>query len=83
MEKRTIEININWEDKSLYAGNLKVVSYYYNGLRPKGDTKVWKVACSIPGIKADLGNFETEKGAKDKCESVMKYFIDKLLSKAI
>jgi len=64
--------------KSLYIGKIKVAEYYFNGARPKGDPKVYKVVSPIQTIKSDLGSYETENECVVVCMKVAKLFVEHL-----
>lgn len=64
--------------KGLYIGKIKVAEYFWDGMRPKGDTKVYKVTSSIATIKSDLGNYETEDECKALCIKIAKVFCEQL-----
>jgi len=62
-----------------YQGKWQTFLIYYNGLRPKdSDIPPYKLKCTLPGIKEDLGNFKTERIAKDKAQTIMRYWLDNL-----
>lgn len=63
---------------ALYVGKVKVVEYYYNGTRPKGDPKVYKVVADISSLKSDLGSFETEEECRARCIQAAKVFCNQL-----
>jgi hypothetical protein len=59
-----------------YLGKYKVFSVYYNATRSKGDdANVWRISCSLPGIKPDLGCAETDEMAKAFCQKVIDMWI--------
>ncbi len=61
--------------KNLYLGRWNVGGYHLDPLRSKDSPNMWKSTCNLPGIKRDLGNFETEEGAKDWLEKTVHYWL--------
>jgi len=62
----------------LFIGKILVAEYYFNGMRPKGDPKVYRVSSPIRGIKSELGNFELEEDCKARCIEVGRTFVKML-----
>lgn len=55
----------------------RVFSYHYDSCCSKVEVKRYKLTCFLPGLKSNIGHFETEQEAKDKAEFLMLYWIDK------
>ncbi len=64
--------------RALFIGKLKVVEYYYNGTRSKGDPKQYTVSSSVPCLKSDLGDYETVQECESRCVDVVKHFFKQL-----
>ena len=63
----------------LYIGKVLVASYSYNGLRSKDAKKeTYVVSSSMPGIKRDLGKYETEEECQTRCYEVAETFLKML-----
>jgi len=60
---------------SLYLGRWKVGSVFYDGARPRGALEVYRADCSLPGIKADLGGYETVIEARAAVERAVNHWI--------
>lgn len=69
--------------KILLLGKWNVASVFYDGCRSKDDPKAYRVTCSLPGIKTDLGNFENESEAMIKVEEAVRYWVDKSADKTL
>lgn len=41
-------------------------------------TKTWKLLCFLPGIKSELGYYQSEAAAKEKADTVFKYWLNKM-----
>lgn len=52
--------------RDAFLGKWRVGWFGYDGSHPKGDPKKYKSTCYLPGIKAHLGNFETEEEAREQ-----------------
>lgn len=59
-----------------FRNGVPLFSYHYDASRPK-DSKLppWKLTCSLPRIKSNLGNFENEDAAKAKAEEAFAYWL--------
>lgn len=60
----------------MYIGDLLIASYSFDSLAPRNSPLKYKVVSHIPNIKAELGNYETEKECQIKCVSAAKLFIE-------
>ena len=49
--------------KKCLVGKWKVGSVHYSALISRGDPKNYQATCLLPGIKTDLGRYETELDA--------------------
>ena len=56
-------------------GKWQVGRWFYNGSRPQDDPKMYKATCKLPGLKADLGSFETTDAARERIEAAVRYWI--------
>ena len=55
-----------------YLGKYKVFTIFYNSTRSKSDTEnEWRIGCSLPGIKRELGCAKTMEEAKRFCQKVL------------
>lgn len=63
--------------ETFFLGKWKVGSVYYDSLRTRGDPLAYKATCSLPGIKAHLGTFETTEQAKAKVEFAVNYWVNR------
>ena len=77
---------LTWaEDTRTYSsgviGNLgkwKVFSIHWDAFRSRNsDTPPYVLNCSLPGIKANLGNFEDIEEGKIKAEKVLQHWLEK------
>ena len=59
-------------------GQWRVGKVYVDGMRPMGDSKPYKATCELPGIRSDLGNFETEKEAKGRVVRAVRVWLEGL-----
>lgn len=66
------------DSNGLFIGKILVAEYYWNGMRPKGDSLIYKVTSPIKGIKSDLGSFATEDECKARCLEVVNTFVKML-----
>ena len=66
---------------AIFIGKLKVAEYFYDGMRPKGDPKQYRVSSSCPGIKENLGNYETVEECEKLCLEVADTMIKRLTFK--
>ena len=48
----------------LYLGKYHVGSVFYDGFVSRDENLKFKVVCKLPGIKSDLGRYETEEEGK-------------------
>ena len=82
-------MNLTWKIKTEkyvnphigYIGEWKCFEYFYDSFIRKDSNLIYKLKCFLPGIKDDLGNYETEKQAKEKAQSVCDYWFSKLTNK--
>ncbi len=78
--KQNISISpLKWKDDVLYVGKIKVGSVHYSSFISREDPKKYQATCFLPGIKSDLGRFETKDAAKTQVETGVNRFL-KLLS---
>ena len=59
----------------LYAGKWPVGGAHYDGARNRHDPKKYKATCALPGIKRELGYFETDEEARAVAESAVNYWM--------
>ena len=64
----------------LYLGRWAVGTAEYDGCRSKSDPCKWKATCALPGMKAYLGHFDTDTGAKEATEIAVRHWLDGLSS---
>lgn len=81
-----LEIKMQWyvDNRSgtaylLRLGNKWYVGgYHYNSLRNRDDPKCYKVTCRLPGLKDDLGDYETHHEAQARLEKAAVYWLEQL-----
>lgn len=63
--------------ESGFRGKIELFSYFYDASRSKSIAEMppWKLKCNIPGIKADLGNFQDGESCKQKAEAVFEHWL--------
>lgn len=62
----------------LFVGKWNVGGIHYNSLRAKNDPKKWKATCRLPGIKQNLGDYESEEEAKTELIKVVDHWFDNI-----
>ena len=70
-------IEVTWvKNNSIYEnGELcKVGKYNYNSLRSRDDPKAYRATCRLPGVKENLGDYETENAAKNRVDNAVRYW---------
>ena len=75
-------IEVTWvEDEAGYGygkmckvGKWVVGGYHHNSLRSRDDPKVYQATCRLPGVKNNLGDFETENAAKNRVDNAVRYW---------
>jgi hypothetical protein len=60
-----------------YVGPYKFFSISYTSFRGPNDNKCWRLNCSLPGIKTDLGKFEKKEQGKSKADMVLDMWLKK------
>lgn len=81
-----VKCNAHWRNnygqyasgEALYIGKIKIASYHYDSMRPRNESRVYKVTTSLTTIKSDLGNFETIEECKTVCLKVAHIFCKQL-----
>lgn len=61
-----------------YCGRVKIGEVFYDGARPRGTVDLIKSISNMPGIKSNLGYFETEEQAKEKIELAFNHWVKML-----
>ena len=63
-----------------FRNGVKVFQFFYDACKPKysTDNKHWKLNCLLPGIKSDLGNFESGERCKEYAERAFEFWINEL-----
>ena len=58
-------------------GKYRVFNIYWNAARPQGSTNKndYKLTCKLPGIKSELGEFETQEKAKAYATRVLQVWL--------
>jgi len=56
------------------VGKWVVGAYYWDAGRSTRDDKAYRATCYLPGIKDDLGNYETVEQAKARVQSAIKHW---------
>jgi len=64
--------------KALYIGRIKVVEYFYDGLKKREDKLKYKVTSILPTMKNYLGHYEKMEDAEAQCVSVAHVFCKQL-----
>ena len=72
-----------WEKGFGATIHLKVGKWFvgfveYDGCRPRNDPKKYRPVCSLPGIKKDIGHFESEDLAKTRLVVVLNHWFEGL-----
>lgn len=72
---------INWLKVSNgargYLGKIKIFSYHWDGTRSRTSTTPPYVAhCRLPGLKSNLGHYETELECKETAERVLEQWLN-------
>lgn len=62
----------------LYLGKWNVGGVHYDGCRTKGDPLKYTATCRLPGIKTNLGGYTTDAEAKERVESAVTHWLNKL-----
>ena len=62
---------------ALHVGKWIVGGVHYDSGKPRDSLLHYKATCRLPGVRADLGNFETEEQARAKVERSVMYWFDK------
>lgn len=57
-------------------GKWTIFQIFYDACTSKDYEEKYKLKCSLPGIKDVIGHFKEVEGAKEKAESVFKYWLD-------
>lgn len=63
--------------ETLFCGKWKVGGFHYDAIEAHPGGR-WIATCNLPGIKPNLGHFATQEAAKNKTESVVRYWIENL-----
>ena len=67
---------------NLYLGKWAVGGSHYDSSRSREDPKKNRATCRLPGIKLELGCFETDAEARLTVEQAVNYWLSELPSNA-
>lgn len=62
----------------LFMGKWNVGEIYYDSCRTRDDPLKYAAKCRLPGIKENLGHFETDAEAKVVAEKAVTHWMSKL-----
>ena len=64
--------------ENLKVGKWTVGGAHNSGSRSKSEPKKWQATCLLPGMKSELGWFETVEEAKDRAEKAVTHWFGNL-----